>query len=60
MLATVMLLPACQRTTTGTDVTLQSIKFVCLSRKDTPPTKRQVAENNTALLSLGARKPKCK
>jgi hypothetical protein len=41
-------------------VTLSSIRFVCLSRADTVPTKQQVAENNAALLALGAKKPKCK
>ena len=55
-----ILLTACQTTSTGTDVTLQSIKFVCLSRKDTDGTKRQVAENNAALLALGAKQRKCK
>ena len=60
LLATAILLPACQTTSTGTDVTLQSIQFVCLSRKDTDGTKRQVAENNAALLALGAKQRKCK
>ena len=54
-------LAACQTTTSGTkDVTVSVIKFVCLSRKDTQPTKVQVGKNNAALVALGAPKPKCK
>ena len=42
------------------DVTLETIKIVCLSRKDTQDTKVQVAQNNGALKALGAPKPDCK
>lgn len=42
------------------NVTLQTIKIVCLSHKDTAGTITQVAENNGALQALGAPKPKCK
>lgn len=41
-------------------VTLETIKIVCLSRKDTQGTIIQVAENNGALVALGAPKPTCK
>jgi hypothetical protein len=41
-------------------VAVESIKIVCLSRKDTEGTKRQVGENNAALESLGAPRPRCK
>lgn len=58
-LATLTLLPACQTTSSGTKVVTDSVKIVCLSRKDTEGTKRQVAENNAALKSMGARR-KCK
>lgn len=55
-----ILLAGCQTTGSSKSVTLEAIKFVCLSRQDTPRTIGQVAENNAALLALGARKPKCK
>lgn len=56
-----MLLAACQTTGSGTSsVTLESIKIVCLSRKDTPGTIAQVAENNAALAALGAGRPACR
>lgn len=42
------------------DVTLASVKIVCLSHKDTEGTKQQVTENNGALKALGAPRPKCK
>jgi hypothetical protein len=41
-------------------VTVETIKIVCLSRKDTQLTKEQVVENNAALESLGAPQPNCK
>ena len=59
--ALVIPLAACQTIGSGTkSVTLETIKMVCLSRKDTPGTILQVAENNAALASLGAPKPNCK
>jgi hypothetical protein len=42
------------------DVTLSSVKIVCLSHKDTQGTITQVTENNGALRALGAPKPQCK
>jgi hypothetical protein len=45
---------------TSNRVTIESIRIVCLSRKDTDGTKRQVVENNAALESLGAKTPDCK
>lgn len=41
-------------------MTLKSIEVICLSRKDTQGTIVKVAQNNAALIELGAPKPKCK
>ena len=60
LLATLTLLPACAQTSSAINPVVETVKFVCLSRKDTLPTIRQVGENNAALLALGAQKPKCK
>jgi hypothetical protein len=52
-------LGACLTSTTGTDksVTLRTVQIVCVSRKDrlTKPTETQIASNNAALESMGAR-----
>lgn len=42
------------------NVTIETIKIVCLSHKDTAGTVRQVSENNGALKVLGAPQPTCK
>lgn len=54
------LIAGCQTTSGTRDVAVESIKIVCLSRKDTALTKQQVIENNQALRALGAPKPRCK
>ena len=46
-------LAACQTTGEGTkNVTCETVKFVWLSRKDTPGTVRQVVRNNGVWLAL--------
>ena len=55
------LMAACQTIGSGTSqVALESLKIVCLSRKDTKETQLAVGENNAALTALGAPKPECK
>lgn len=61
MLACGIVLTACQTTGSGTsNVTCSTMKFVYLSRKDTPGTITQVAENNAAWISLCGNPPPAK
>lgn len=53
-------LMGCQTTSSGTEVAAKSLRMICLSRKDTEGTKRQVVVDNAAKLALGVKKRKCK
>ena len=54
MLCASLMLASCQTVGSGTkNVTCETIRYVYLSRKDTPGTIRQVVPNNGALKALG-------
>ena len=56
-----ILLGGCQSRIIGIKpVVSQSLKVICLSRKDTEGTKRQVVEDNAAKRALGVPARKCK
>lgn len=58
LLLVAFFLAGCQTIGAGTkNVTCESIKFVWLSRKDTPGTQQQVAENNAAWISICGEPP---
>lgn len=61
LLASAIVITACQTTGSGTsNVTCSTMRFVYLSKKDTPVTITQVAENNAAWISLCGNPPPVK